>query len=202
MKLTPFFIFGMLIISSYAFAETVHFTGVVSTNSWVQFAGRLSINNLDPENGADEVAVFVSDGNGGELMVGATTVGSTVNNYYLVSVYGDDTQTIQKDGALVGDDLIFKVWHSQSNTEQALAQDQINAEVASGLILPELPAVFTSVHGEQYGYLHLQFLPESSENPIKKVAIPAHSTIGLFFWMSLLIMISIYSLRSKQSVLH
>lgn len=179
------------------FAETIHFTGITPTNTWVQYAGRLSFNDQNPENGSDEVAVFVSDGNGGEMLVGATIVGNTMDNYYLVSVYGDDAQTAQKDGAVAGDALTFKVWHSQLSIERTLDSVQMTSETTSGLTLPDIPPLFGTTHGEQYGYLNLQVTLETSYAQRKKVAIPVNSTIGILSWMSILILISIYALRKR-----
>jgi hypothetical protein len=151
---------------------------------------------MNPENGQDEVAVFVDDGNGGELIVGATTVGTTNDNYYLISIFGDDTQTAEKDGAVPGDILIFKVWHNQSSTEQTIDNDHMNSEIGAGLILPDLPPVFGSVHGEQFGYLNLQFV--NSDIQTTKVVIPTNSLTGLLFWMCFLILMSVYLLRHQS----
>jgi len=192
-KLTIFFI--LITISPKAFAEISHFKEFTSTNTWVQYAGRLTIDNHDPENGLDEVGVFVNNGNGGEMLVGAAIVGTTMDNYYLVSVFGDDAQTVQKDGAVAGEELIFKVWNSQMNLEQTVGTDQMNIETASGLSLPDIPATFGSTHGEQYGYLNFQLTLESSGT--KKIPIPVNTTIGILFWLSILTMVSIYRLRKK-----
>jgi len=189
-------VFLVLMISTSCFAGTNHFTGTIPTNNWVQFAGQLLINGMEPENGVDEVAVFIDDGNGGELMVGATTVGTTVENYYLISIFGDDTQTAQKDGALAGDLLIFKVWHDQSKTEQIIEQNQMNTETVSGLTLPDEPLVFGTVHGEQYGYLNLMF-DNQAQTQNKRFAVPVLTTTGLIIWMGLLMTMSVYILRKR-----
>jgi len=175
-----------------------HFPDTSPTNTWVHFAGKLSINNHDPVNGTDEIAVFVDDGNGGELMVGKTTVGSTVDNYYLISIYGDDAQTPQKDGALLDDPFVFKVWSSQYNIEQTLLQNQFSIETAPGLILPNLPPSFQSTQHEQLGYLHLAMSTHLSES-VSRRSIPTNTNSGILCFMCILIVISICLIRNRYS---
>jgi len=194
MKTQFFFILSLLAIVSVSFAESTHFPDSTPTNNWIHFLGKLTMNNHDPVNGVDEVAVFVNDGNGGEILIGKAIVGSTTNNYYFVSVYGDDTQTQQKDGALPGDTLIFKVWSSQYNTEQTILENQLSIESAPGITLPELPPKYQSTHLAQYGYLNLQFNTNVSETHSTH-SIPTMTEWGIICFMSMLIVISIMTIR-------
>jgi len=198
MKTRIIIIVSILLNFSVTFAESSHFSDITPTNNWIHFAGKLSINNHDPVNGSDEIAVFVNDGNGGELMIGKAIVGSTGNNYYFISIYGDDAQTTQKDGALPGDTLIFKVWSSQDNIEQTISQNQLTIESANGLTQPDLPPVYQATHLEQYGYLHLAFQTNLSE-PESKHSIPTNTELGIICFMSILVGISIFTMRKHPN---
>jgi hypothetical protein len=177
-------------------AAASHFSDITPTNSWIHFAGKLSINNNDPVNGSDEVAVFVNNDNDGELIVGKTTVGNTVDNFYLISIYGDDAQTPQKDGAKPGDELIFKIWSSQDKLERTISHNQMSIELANGLTQPNLPPAFQATHLEQYGYLHLAFLDNLSETNAK-YSVPTINDKGILCFMIILIAISISSKRKR-----
>jgi hypothetical protein len=187
MKTQLSIIITVLFIFTISLAEAVHFPDISPTNNWIHFIGKLSINNHDPVNGTDEVAVFVDDGNGGELMVGKTTVGSTVNNNYFISIYGDDAQTPQKDGAKSGDTLVFKIWSSLDNVEQTLQQNQLTTESAPGLTLPEVPPTYHTSHLEQFGYLHLAMSTQLSENDSRH-SIPTNTNFGILCFMFILIL--------------
>ena len=186
----------ILLNFSVSFAESTHFPDMTPTDTWIHFLGKLSINNHDPVNNTDEIAVFVDDGNGKELMVGKTIVGTTENNYYFICIYGDDAQTQQKDGAKAGNPLIFKVWSSQYNTEITVSQNQYTFEQASGLAQPDLPPVYQSAALGQFGYLHLACSTHLSEKN-SNYSIPTNSELGTLCFMSILIVISIYYLRKR-----
>jgi len=188
-----------IFIPSGIFAETTHFTGVSSTNNFIQFNGTLSINGQNPETGVDEVAVFVDDKNGGEIIVGAVTAGNTFDNYYLISVYADDEATPEKDGASVGDTLIFKVWDNQSNIELTLLENQISIVPTNSLETPVKPLVFQASYGNQFGFLNLNASTIVSGEQIKAVAIPVVTLPGIIGWISLLVGISIYCIRQKAT---
>ena len=188
----------MFLIASSSQAELTHFLSAQSTPVYVQYFGELSINSHHPVNHVDEVAVFVNDGAGGELLVGATTVGTTEDNYYFINIYGDEGNTPQKDGAFANDTLIFKVWSSQDNKEQTIEQSQMTIQADPTLSQPDIPPVFHPVHGEQFGYLHLAFLTGSSEQ--SKISIPVTTNPGRLCFMFVLIGISIYYIRKSVFV--
>ena len=177
-------------------SKSSHFPDINPTNSWVQFAGKLSINNHDPVNGTDEIAVFVDDGNGGELMVGKTIVGSTVNNYYVINIFENETQTSVKDGAILNDSLIFKVWSSQYNIEQSISENQFTIEAGAGLIQPNFPPVYQS-KGLQYGYLNIAF--SSLAETHMRHSIPTNSEFGVLCFMAILIILTIITMRKSNT---
>jgi hypothetical protein len=193
-KRTTFILFTLLKIS-IAFAGTSHFPDISTTMTWVDFAGKLTINNHDPVNGIDEIAVFVTDKNGEELIVGKTIIGNSVDNYYLISIFGDDLNTQQKEGAIAGEPLIFKVWSSQYNMEQTISQNQFSIVSGAGITQPELPIVYQNAHHEQYGYLHIAFLTDTQHS---KHSIPANNEAGILCFMSILIVISVIAMRKRD----
>jgi hypothetical protein len=192
-------IISILFNFSVSFAESFHFPDITPTNTWIHFVGKLAINNHDPVNNTDEIAVFVDDGNGGELMVGKTIVGTNANNYYFISVFGNETQTIQKEGAVAGDTLIFKVWSSQYNIEKTISHNQFSFEQASGLTQPDLPPVYQSPERGQFGYLHISCSTNISEKN-SNYSIPTNSEWGTLCFMSILIAIAICYLRKRSIV--
>ncbi|MCP4346528.1 MAG: hypothetical protein GY795_13505 [Desulfobacterales bacterium] len=80
-----------------------------NTNVWMDISGKIynDSNQVIPD--GDEIAVFVDDGNGGLLIVGYGLYGENLpGSYGVIHVYGDDTTTPEKDGAVTGDTLILK----------------------------------------------------------------------------------------------
>jgi hypothetical protein len=196
MKIKTTILIILLLNFSVNLAESSHFPDIKPTNSWIQLAGKLTINKHDPVNGADEIAVFVDDGNGGELMVGKTIVGNTVNNYYVINIFQDEQQTQEKDGAIIGDLLIIKVWSSQYNIEQTISNNQLTVEAGTGLIQPDFPPVYqTSML--QYGYLNIAFSNLSGK--FVKRSIPTNTKFGVLCFMTFLIFLTIITMRKSDS---
>jgi hypothetical protein len=196
MKRTILIIFILLKIS-VTYAGSSHFPDISPTRTWVDYAGKITINSHDPVNGTDEIAVFVNDNNGGELIAGKTVIGNSVDNYYLISVYGNDNRTPTKEGANAGDTLIFKVWSSQYNVEQTISQNQFSIESGAGLTEPVLPIVYQADRPEQYGYLHISFQTDP-QDVFSKYSIPTNTESGIVCFMSILIFISIMAMRNRN----
>jgi hypothetical protein len=154
----------MLTVVIVAFTTTAgltaptHFTGVTTTPNACDYAGKVTIDGVNAADNADEVGVFVDDGSGGELLVGAAVIGETAGGYYFVHIYGDDTTTGEKDGALSNEQLIFKVWDSSTNTEFPISSSNMSTESSPGVTLPSIPPVY--VDATQLGLLNLAAVSE------------------------------------------
>ncbi|CAN2047819.1 hypothetical protein GMMP1_500023 [Candidatus Magnetomoraceae bacterium gMMP-1] len=69
----------------------------------------------------DEIAAFVDDGNGNLVLVGHAIYGQNVSGGFgLMHVYGDDTTTPEKDGAVSDDTLILKTCNKTDGMEYPL----------------------------------------------------------------------------------
>ena len=152
------FILFLIFCSTTVFAiPTTHFANLTTTPDVCQYAGTVTINGENAIDNNDEVGIFVDDGNGGELLVGAGIVGETQEGYYMINVYGDDTTTNGvKDGAEANDILTFKVWQKSTDTEVVITTDQMTAVtsgVDDGVEVPAIPPIF--VNQLTYGYLNL-----------------------------------------------
>ncbi len=158
-KFYAVFIVIVLATSSYA----GHYTGVKHTPVNCVYAGKAFIDGLDAVDGEDEIAVFVGDGAGGEIIVGNSVMGDTVPGHYFITIYGDDTTTTSiKDGALANDELIFKIWDKSSGSEYLVPSSSMIFEVYTGLKQPDIPPVWKN--GESFGLLNLS---GGISNPVK-----------------------------------
>ncbi len=115
-------ILGILTITVSSPCEEglMHFTDFKKIRAASKYAGRVTINGTDAADGEDEIGVFVSDGFGGEMLIGACVMGEIVGGYYFVAAYEDDSTTLEKDGAYDGEELIFKVWDKSEDKEYAV----------------------------------------------------------------------------------
>jgi hypothetical protein len=146
--------FSSILTSTYA--KTAFFTDYTITNIYHQYIGKVSFENEMIENYQDELGVFVADNNNNALLIGACRIGENYPGYYFVNVYGNDSQTAIKDGANVGDTLTFKIWDKSENKQYVLSNsNSLSSETAPGILYPDLPPIFQSGFGAQYGYLNL-----------------------------------------------
>ena len=95
------------------YAEPVH------TNNVMEIYGKILDGNNQPIPDGTEIAAFVYDGNNDLLLVGHDHFQN--GEYGFMSVYGDDQQTDEKDGAEDDDTLIFKVFMADTCTEYTLS---------------------------------------------------------------------------------
>lgn len=113
MKLLPALagtLISLLILTTVSFCQE-HFTGVNLTSATTcDYAGVVTLEGNDIVDGDDEVGVFVSNGSGGLILIGACVMGEIVAGHYLVKAYPDDPSTIEKDGAYNNEELIFMFW--------------------------------------------------------------------------------------------
>ncbi len=134
-----------------------HFTGVTLTKDSCRYIGKISIADIDAADHEDEVAVFAYNGNR-EILTGAAIVGETVPGYYLVRVYADDPDTLEKDGAGNGEVLIFKVWDKSENREYTVppssAYMTYEADESGELLQPSVPPVWKDT-AAGFGLLNL-----------------------------------------------
>jgi len=143
-------------ISLPVYSELTYFTDVTPTNVYHQYLGTVTIENSSLENGQDELGIYVSDENGGTLLIGATIIGDNYPGYYFISVFGDDSATDIKDGAYINEILTFKIWDKSKDKLYVLSnENSLSVENAAGVNTPELPPKFTSGFGSQFGYLNL-----------------------------------------------
>ena len=145
-------------------ADAAHFVGVQTTPTSCVYAGRLTIDGASAVDGADEVGVFVGDGSGGEILVGAGVMGDTIAGYYYVTAYGDDPATPAKDGASNGEPLIFKVWDDGGAQEYTIPSTSMSYESYAGLTQPVIPPVWTN--GVSYGLLNLEVTTGTNQPPV------------------------------------
>ena len=145
-------------------ADAAHFEGFQMTPTSCVYAGRLTIDGAEAVDGADEVGVFVEDGAGGEILVGAGVMGDPLTGYYYVTAYGDDTTTTAKDGATDGETLIFKVWDDGGSQEYTIPSTSMSYESYTGLTQPVIPPVWTN--GTSYGLLNLEVMTGTNQPPV------------------------------------
>ncbi|KPA12216.1 conserved hypothetical protein, secreted, partial [Candidatus Magnetomorum sp. HK-1] len=152
------------VVSLYAATTPTHFNNFLATNNDCTYAGKVTINNggedIQAVDMEDEIGVFVSDNNGGAILVGGCVMGDLLPGYYFVHVYGDDPTTMTKDGAVAYDQLIFKVWDSSENKDNYAIS--MHTEVYQGMTTPTIPPVWMA--SSSYGLLNLS--AKSNQSPI------------------------------------
>jgi len=153
---------GLILINAFSHkisyvSASVHFTDVTHTMTECKYAGKMNISGMPAENGEDEVGVFISDGNGGEIQVGAAVMGDLVADYYFLRVYGDDPITGEKDGAYNEETLIFKVWDKSGNREYVVppADPYMTYGTDEDLLPPQVPPVWDKGTAIGFGLLNL-----------------------------------------------
>ena len=150
------FIFFLTIPDTYALE---HFIIENPPNSWIDYGGKIHIGNRLADPG-DEVAVFIQDNEGNEMIVGAAEINPTFQEYYMVHVFENDSLENVKNGAKNGDELIFKFWHKKTNTVYPVLQSYMSIETISGALTPTIPPVFKpGGMGTIYSYLNIT-MPE------------------------------------------
>jgi predicted outer membrane repeat protein len=87
------------------------------TSVYMDMTGKIydSSNQTIPE--GDEVAAFVADESGDQIIVGHALAYA---GSYTIHVYGDDSATPEKDGAAAGDRILLKTYSKSSDTEYPL----------------------------------------------------------------------------------
>jgi len=133
-------IFLTLFYMTRAFAlEPQHFIGVKTTDSWCDFSGKVSLDNGPPENGADEIGIFVLDNDNAEILAGACVIGEILNDFYFCHVQADDYLTTEKDGANQGETLIYKFWDSSIDLELFIQSNRMSYEPYALKTEPTIP---------------------------------------------------------------
>jgi len=136
-----------------------YFTNLEKTISWVDYAGTIKINNKNTAFG-DEIAVFVFNQQNEEILVGASQIGTTSQDYYLIHVFEDDLLTVNKDGAYKNDLLMFKYWQKNTNSVFPVLINNMIHVPTNGISSHSIPPVFKSGSmGTIYGMLNIN-LPE------------------------------------------
>lgn len=146
-------VFLMILISVALPVYAQYFPTPAQTMTNCVYVGALEISGAPAENGRDEVGVFIDDGEGGEILVGAGLMGAVLPEYYYVTVYGDDPTTPDKDGAEAGDTLIFKVWDGSTREVQTVAPSRMTYSAYTGLTQPAIPPTWHD--GHTYGLLNI-----------------------------------------------
>ena len=159
MKLWHFILgFVCLIAINIHASEITHFSTPILQSSWCTYAGKVIIDDIQAVDHEDEVAVFVNDGDGGEICVGSCVIGEVLENYYYIKIYQDDTQTEIKDGALNDEQLIFKVWDKSTNKEYVIS-DMLTQEFPyPNITLPSVPPIYED--NETFAELNLSYTNE------------------------------------------
>ena len=148
-----YFFVGLICLLAFnSYAGVTHFSQPESQPLWCKYAGKVTLNGVSAVDGDDEVGVFVSDGQGGEICIGSGVMGDTLSGYYYFNIYGDDASTSEiKEGASSNEELIFKVWDKSADEEFVISD--ISNQTFTGLTLPALPPVFQD--GKTFGELNL-----------------------------------------------
>jgi len=182
-KTIGFILIQFIVIISISYAETTYFTGFTKTNTYHQYIGRISFENGNYQDLQDELGVYVTDNNNGSLLVGACLIGEYYSGYYFVNIYANDSQTPNKEGADAGDILTFKIWDKSEAKLYVLSNtNSLTRETASGIISPELPPIFQSGFGDQFGFLHLMARNQDlNESMVYFKAIPHQGKIKLIW---------------------
>jgi len=171
----------IFLFQPFIYAQTTYFTDYKVTNTYHQFIGKISLENGSIQNNHDELGVFVSNNENEPLLIGACRIGENYSGYYLVPVFANDSSTEIKDGADVGDILTFKIWDKSENKLYVLSNTySVSCETAPGLEYPDLPPIFESGFGEQFGNLNLMVRNQDlNENVVTFNAISQQSSIKL-----------------------
>jgi PKD repeat protein len=108
-----FFIVSLIfLIGSRTWANSTPHFSFTSTPASAFFTGNLTVGGQGPAAG-DEVAVFDSAVTGNQGCIGAVVISSTMaaGGVYTVATYGDDDpETPERNGAVAGDAVTFKLW--------------------------------------------------------------------------------------------
>jgi len=139
-----FFIFLFtFLLNQSLFAQTIHFTNYLKNPTSCDIAGRVSIDDIQAVDNEDEIGVFVTNESGNEILIGAGIIGAEISGLYYVTAYGDDFTTIEKDGAIQDDILIFKIWDKSENIEYNVITNFMSYEAYNGVAQPEIPFKWT-----------------------------------------------------------
>jgi len=158
-KPSIFFCLYFLIIPDSHALE--HFTNLNPTGSWIDYGGKIRIGDRLADPG-DEIAVYVLNNQGHEMIVGATDIKSKSQEYYMVHVFENDALETAQNGAKNGDELIFKFWHKKTDTVYPVSESYMRTDTISGAITPTIPPVFKREGmGTIYGHLNIT-IPEIS----------------------------------------
>ncbi len=162
-------------IMSYATGTSPHFQGVPLTMNACTYEGTVTINGAAAIDGEDEVGVFVSNGAGGEILVGAAVMGEIAAGKYIVNVSGDDPSVTGKDAAYANDVLTFKVWQKSTDTEFVIATASMAAVLTPPMTQPAIPPVWTDA--EYFGNLNLD-KPDLTPPTVTNVAVTQGTSTG------------------------
>jgi len=193
-------IFFIFLTSKYTFAVE-HFVHNFHTNkSYNLYLGNVTINGDSIEE-ADEIGVFVDDGNNGELLIGSCNIGIDDNpTMYRIYIYGDDdTNDETKNGAYDGDELTFKLYKPSSNTPlTTLSSENYTTSTAEGLNTVTFPLKFVEqVMPTTYGYLNISVNYKAEEKGIRIISVPALDIWGQIIFMSAIVS-SYFLIRRKK----
>ena len=144
----------MLVFSFSSNAQAfIHFTeDVYKSNSRCAYAGRIL--GIEAVDNSDEIGVYVNDGNGGKILIGAAVMGATVPGMYYTNIYGNDSTTEIKDGAFDNEILIFIFWDNSENREYTIESSNMSFESQKNLTQPSIPPTFSKQ--TTYGLLNLK----------------------------------------------
>ena len=146
----------LLINLSYAGENIpVHFTGVKPTTSWCVYAGKVYINGKQAVDNEDELGVFVKDNNGNLILAGSCILGQIVSDHFFLNIYGDDTTTNYKDGAVNNDKLIFKIWDSSDKKEYHVLNSSLKTSTDNDLTIPLIPPIWQN--NKDFGLLIINY---------------------------------------------
>jgi len=159
-KLSGIVIVWGLILIKLAYATSPHyFVSVNNTESWCDYAGKVTLIKGELQNVADELGVFVKDSNGNEILIGSCVIGDIIADYYYIHIFGDDKTTTIKDGAYRNDVLYLKMWDADEKIEYSISSVNMTSEMYAGKITPQIPPVW--IDGKNFGLLNMSVEPDN-----------------------------------------
>lgn len=125
-----FLLLFLALISNNLSAQ--HFQIITSTNPYMPMNIIVNSASLDGAllQSGDEIAVFDINGSGQEICVGMVSIVNEFTsdtNYVIIATADDPTTPDFQDGFITGNEIIFRYWDSDKNTEIILVSGSFSA---------------------------------------------------------------------------
>jgi hypothetical protein len=161
--------------------RTVHFDKPSNTGSNMIIGLPSYAWNNSPSVG-DEIAVYDEAGN----LVGSSTY---EGGHIAITVWGDDLTTDQKEGLVEGEDLMFKLWHADTDVEEAFV---VKWEEGTGSYINDGISVAGNISLEGTSEMGSYELYQNVPNPFN-----GKTSIGFFAPVDGEVNISVYNMLGE-----